>query len=42
MIFLASRKFAESGNESVETLHGMAGLNAYALDSSDNYLNGSA
>jgi hypothetical protein len=42
MIFFSSKEFVESGNDIVKVLKGIEGLNAYAVDSSNDYLDQAA
>ena len=42
MIFFSSKEFVESGNDIVKVLEGMQGLNAHAVDSSNDYLDEAA
>jgi hypothetical protein len=42
MIFFSNKEFVESGNDIVNRLEGLDGLNVYNVDSSDDYLNEAA
>ena len=42
IIFFSSKEFVESGNDIAKVLKGIEGLNVYAVDSTDDYLNEAA
>jgi hypothetical protein len=42
LILFSDKEFAESGNDIVQSLTGLGGLNVYHVDSSDDYLNEAA
>jgi hypothetical protein len=42
LILFSSKEFVESGNDVVKSLEGIGGLNVYAVNSSDDYLNEAA